>query len=330
MFSKAYNWFHHVSESDDSDHLKPTDVKSLMLLNKPDSLISPLGFECVFHLLSKICPQELQGSYLKSVPDYNPIDVLIGIMSQKDIVFESVDVIAHRPSTDITLRIIDNKLDHMQHVIVDHIASTQFINDLIMTKTRGLISLELDLAQIELVIMNVIYFLGKWNSPFDIGLNNMMPWNNGSKVKYMSKPNIYVPYARMNGLSVIELEYINSQFVFGIVLPNKDINSIMGNSQLIDCIYALKVQTRVNVTMPIFKVQRSNISDDVRAAFNITKGVCHYQQNTVMKVDTNGTEAAAVTYSLMDKCAVIHRKEAVDFVANKPFIYYVLYYLWVD
>jgi serine protease inhibitor len=341
MFTKLFNWGSKllVSTPDTPDtpnipaeiippHLKSSDIKSLALLNAVDTLVSPLGFECVFHLLSQVCPNELAGSHVENQFNgkYNPLEIAASIMAQTGVVFESIDVIAHTPAMNMTLQIAEKELSHLEHIINNPETSSKFIRELIKQKTRNLIDMQLDMSQYQLFIMNIIYFLGKWEFKFEVESNVIRPWHiQKFGVEYMRKSAMYIPYVRTSNAEIIELKYQNKDFSFGIVLPTDSIDTILANkSQLMESILADKEATLVHVTIPIFKLQCCNESAVIKEVFGLC-GSCDYQQNTVIKVDTNGTEAAAVTVACIPQSMGMYKTEPINFFANRPFVYYIMH-----
>jgi len=197
-------------------------------------------------------------------------------------------------------------------------------------------------CDIVMYLMNALYFKGQWKNQFDKANTKSEDFtkvdNQKKKVNLMTQTKT-MPYYVDEYLQCVEIPYGNQAFSMVALLPANDTNL----NQLIDYLDNDKWQNIVNnlryqevqLKLPRFKIECSiELNEPVQNAgmkqifeggfANISdRDLCvsYIKQKTFVKVNEEGTEAAAVT--------VIGMKDAagpsmpVSFFANRPFLYLI-------
>lgn len=193
-----------------------------------------------------------------------------------------------------------------------------------------------------LAILNSTYFKGEWETPFKAKNTKSAPFYNadGTKsiVKMMHLNETIQGFARESFIAA-ELLYGNGAFGMALFMPNDGytieqvLDEIKANDSYLNNLqHGLKV---VNVSLPKFKIEKeidnlpvtlqklginklfSDKADLSGIIDKKTAGI-DMMQNSVITVDENGTEAAAITGVIW-----YGAPESIDFVANRPFIFFI-------
>ena len=316
-------------------NLKQSDICAYSLLTNPNTLVSPLGFECVFYLASILDPANMKSSVvyeqLSNLSQKNsPIELMAKIMdSAGDIQFESFDLVAYGKDTQYGDMIKSNpalKSITQKTIGSDTKAMCSNLNALISKKTNNLVNNffnERQFDNVQLLILNIIYFLGKWDQAFNKNGKITKQWNNKKTIQLMAKSSCTYPYLETDKYQVIELPYKNKDFVFGIILK-KDNGSFSSNSDELQLIQTIKPSTKIHLlAIPKFEIKCTVADDQIRSVYKYS-GLTSCKQETVIKVNEEGTEAVAVT-SFMTNRMMTTPVAQIDFIADKPFIYYIKY-----
>lgn len=225
------------------------------------------------------------------------------------------------------------------------------INAWCREQSRGLIPAiadELDPSTV-MCILNVIYFKGLWQEPFDKahssggGFYDGMKWKEILTMRRTAK----AEYCKQKGLKALRLPLGSGHFSVTFLLPDaKD-----GLSQLVGLVSAEKLKSlafesrEVKMSLPVFSTEASSdlkplleaigirsIFDPLHSgldgiADNATASlfVSQMKQNTRLGMDEQGTEGAAVTEA---ETGITSDREgqsapAASFIADHPFIYTV-------
>lgn len=186
------------------------------------------------------------------------------------------------------------------------------------------------------VVLDALYLKADWKNKFSSGSSceDVFYGKNGEEnVTYMFQENYFAVYGNM-----IQLEYSGSGLVMDIV---RDIDSAVGSYEKYISEYSQldnADKRKVNLIMPKFESEFDesitncyrqlgieqlfgNSSDLSLLADGIS--VSDVRQKTVIKVDENGTEAAAFTAMMVGATAEPKPEEIVDFHIQEPFLYVI-------
>lgn len=221
----------------------------------------------------------------------------------------------------------------------------QWASDNTNGKIKDIISADALSPEIMLLI-NALYFKGEWSSQFNTkntkGQAFSLENGNTKQVQMMSQENAFV-YASKETYSAIRLPYGNGQFSMTVLLPKQGnkIADVMNDFTAADWNAFLKdtAKIKVDVGLPRFTVakynvdliptlQKMGVSDvfnaDLSDLSKINSNAKLQQlyvnilkQFTYLKVDEEGSEAAAVTVTGMTSLSV--QDPLPSFVCNRPF-----------
>ena len=192
-------------------------------------------------------------------------------------------------------------------------------------------------------LLNAIYFKGSWAKKFDKNQTKEELFNDKGKVMMMSQvEKLY--YADNDYFSSVELPYGNGSYRMTVMLPHEDktIDDVLdylsgktwmdNGNRMHKCLVDLKLprfETKTDMELNTI-MQKLGISKaftnaaefdhfcDVSTKIDLIKQVAR------IKLDEEGTEAAAVTVIEMTKAsAVPHKPERVVFHANRTFLYVI-------
>lgn len=218
------------------------------------------------------------------------------------------------------------------------------INNWIANKTNGLITNVLDEISeaAMLIIVNCLYFKGDWIYPFDVEYTNEHGLFNNKKATMMSEisGNDY-KYFVNDKQEIVELSYENG-YSMGIILPKKNGTSYYDLETDVEQYFDKMTYKTVFITIPKFE-QRIKISYsgyakelDIEELFDhidITNlidssndiAITDIIQEVVVKVNEDGTEAAATTVIELEEtgCEDFDEVRRISFVADHSFVYYI-------
>ena len=230
--------------------------------------------------------------------------------------------------------------------------SVQQVNNWCDEKTHGKISKiidELDSA-IQMILLNAVYFKGTWKNTFNEKVTEKKDfYNKGIEIKQidtMSQLSSFF-YYEDNKLQAIELPYIKDDISALIILPreNIDINKYIASlnseeNSLNDLIQKLKY-SKVKLELPKFELEffsslKETLSDmGIEIAFTDFANFTGLREEgnlkiddvlhkTYLKVNENGTEAAAVTAVTVKTTSVKPTHENIyQMKINKPFLFFL-------
>lgn len=221
------------------------------------------------------------------------------------------------------------------------------INDWCKTKTRGKISKILDkLTPLEkMVLLNSVYFKGKWDEPFEKSRNTREPFNTisgASKTVTMMHREDDMPYLKGKGFAAVSLKYAGLNQELLIFLPDKDQNLKTFTPQLTgENFTAWQKQfagKKVDLSLPKFTINYGrDLSNSLKAmgiadAFSAGADfsnliqppagayISRVVQKTFIDVNEEGTEAAAVTAGVIGVTSCAMPVEPVKFKVDRPFV----------
>lgn len=231
------------------------------------------------------------------------------------------------------------------------------INKWISKQTHGRItqivsSQELS-ADIRAMIVNTIYFKGRWKTPFDKKQTALLDFYvdkvNTTKLDFMSVRG-YSKYGENKQLNakLLEMSYEGEEATFLIVLPNNIdglqdlISKLREPSALATAVSEMSLHN-VNAVIPKFKIESETdlkeilLQLNVSGLFNPSKAKLYHIskstpplyvssaiQRTFIEINEDGTEAAAATkYGITFLNAAI--RPLTKFLVDHPFVFYVMF-----
>ena len=211
--------------------------------------------------------------------------------------------------------------------------SADRIDEWVEDRTAGLIEdiaedLDLPDSQAVLVLLNAVYFLGSWTATFDEAETRDAPFTlaDGSQVEVptMHRTDPEVETADGEGFTMLRLPYGDDErFGMEVLLPDEDVplDDLLGQldaatwQQTVD---QLASSTPSQLALPRFELEwDANLNDTLQdlgivSAFGggdftpmspANPFLDTVVQKTYIRVDEEGTEAAAVTGGVMDESA---------------------------
>lgn len=197
-----------------------------------------------------------------------------------------------------------------------------YINDWASDKTNGKIKKVLDVIQPDdvMFLVNALYFKGDWSSKFDKDNTRAADFHleDGStkQVQMMHQSASFKHYSAAD-YTAIQLPYGNGQFSMTVILPkqgqtlNKVLAGLGSNdwANIQDNMVAGKINLGLpRFTIPTYEIKLNAVLEamGMKAAFSSNTAdfskmsaqdiyVSFVKQDTYLKVDEQGTEAAAVT-----------------------------------
>ncbi len=231
-------------------------------------------------------------------------------------------------------------------------SSAARINEWVGKATEGMISNLLAPEAVSqltgLVLVNAVYFFEKWEAPFDedrTRLERFQPEEGAAYDVPMMQQTRRLPYAvdHEAGIEAVRIPYRATSLV--VVLPRSGRFAAVARSFGEDHVAALRFSEReVELRMPRFEQDsRLSLSEalsrlGVRVAFDIDRAdfgaltdhpdglfVGAVEHAARIRVDEQGTEAAATTASIMRRRGgkARPRREPLPFHVDRPFLFFV-------
>ena len=207
-------------------------------------------------------------------------------------------------------------------------------------------------------LLNAIYFKGEWTKKFDKHYTvDEDFWDSGNSTPTTTRPMMHMTteleYAEIDGYQVLRLPYGNGSFQMTILLPDAS-NISYNDDAILDPFFNIplpsattwsEINKKMSSSLVDLKLPRFETSTDIDLpqimsdlgmpdAFNPDKAdfskFCNtstyiglMKQVARIKLDEEGTEAAAVTVIGMKNTIVSEEPKMVYFYANHPFIYII-------
>lgn len=205
-------------------------------------------------------------------------------------------------------------------------------------------------------LLNAIYFKGEWTKKFDKQYTvDEDFWDSGNCTPTTTLPMMHMTteleYAEIDGFQVLRLPYGNKSFQMTILLPLPDASYVYGNDgpvfnmPLPSTTTWSQINKKISSYLVDLKLPRFETNTDIDLpqimsdlgmpdAFNPDKAdfskFCNtspyiglMKQVARIKLDEEGTEAAAVTVIGIKNTMVSEEPKMVFFHANHPFIYII-------
>ena len=192
-----------------------------------------------------------------------------------------------------------------------------------------------------LVLLNAVYFLGKWKVPFDQGATRPEQFGDIGAVPTMRRAEGTFDYVRREGYRMLRLPYgKDGRYGMEIMLPDEGhpLAALLGSLDAAEwraAVDALRPATLDELTLPRFELRwKATLTDaltklgmptafapgsaDFRPMSPANPALTAIVQKTYVRVDEQGTEAAAVSGGAMVTSA---RSGRLDFRVNRPFAF---------
>lgn len=228
------------------------------------------------------------------------------------------------------------------------------VNKWVQDKTHGLIGSILDEAPSPdtiLILLNAIYFKGSWAEKFDSSRTEKRTFYNhganGVQTDFMQQKwhvNLWLSENLSgNVVKIVELPYVNETYSMVIVLPEErdGLKKLLAASDLKAQMLQMLASTDyysplVNLKIPKFKLETEYDLVPTLKGLGVNEifgggdlsgirpnlRVSQIKHKAVVKVDEEGTEAAAVTYGQFGTLSLLVEREW-DFVADHPFLFFI-------
>ena len=322
--------------------------------NEKNYMVSPFSLKMALMMATNGAEGETQKEMLETfgienIETYNKMaeELIVKYNNKEDLALNVANSIWL--NTDIALNTVFS--DEFKALIAEHYKgeandvtienAVSQINTWVEEKTNGKIKDLISNPVFVGALVNTVYFKGAWANPFDDYLTEkeMFTDINGIQVEkeFMNKTNRY-SYFEDDTMQMVKMPYNDFKTSMYIAIPK-------GDSEL-DFNNAINNMTskKVNLTIPKFKVEYSITLNDILKEMGVEKAftenaefgkmfttetqksfyISQVLQKTFIEVDEKGTEAAAATaVIMMTNSARPQAEEIIDFVANKPFTYFI-------
>lgn len=219
--------------------------------------------------------------------------------------------------------------------------SVHQINNWVKAKTQQKIPQIIDQLSPNdiLVLINAIYFKGKWTQPFNASQTQNQPFylNNGTTrpIPFMNQQGTY-DYLENDLFQAVSLPYGDERFSFYVLLPKKNLQEFQQNLNVKQWQeWTTQFASRPGkIQIPKFKTEYSvelrNIlqSLGMKSAFagadfsQMTQtpvAISAVKHKTFIEVNEEGTEAAATTAVVMTRTSISRPVTPFQMVVNRPF-----------
>ena len=233
---------------------------------------------------------------------------------------------------------------------LEQLISVQQVNNWCSEKTHGKITKILDQlnASVQMILINAVYFKGEWSNQFKESLTKKKTFYNlGTEIKEVDTMNKldHFSYFEDTKVQAIQLPFTQDGMSALIILPreNVDINKYIASlntneNSLSDLISNLKY-SKVNLELPKFKLEffsslKETLKDmGMTTAFTNNADLTGLREErnlkiddvlhkTFLKVNENGTEAAAVTAVIIKYTSARPVQEKIyQMKVNRPFLF---------
>ena len=196
-------------------------------------------------------------------------------------------------------------------------------------------------------LLNVIYFKGSWKKKFDKAQTMKEPFDHAGITKEMTYADMMhqttnFEYAETDDCQALRLPYGNGSFQMTVLLPKAKTNALpkVPTAEVWQQLNEQMDSTLVNVSLPRFETDTdidlkpimtklgmpdafNPFKADFRNFCNTEVYIELMKQVAKIKVDEEGTEAAAVTVIGVVMTSIEPEPQYVTFHANHPFLYVI-------
>lgn len=231
------------------------------------------------------------------------------------------------------------------------------MNDWVSENTHGLIPQMIDQPldkETRMVLFNTLYFKGKWQKPFMMEATYDEDFHVSDtetvQVPMMHQFSEYYDFIETDEVKGIVMPYQDSNLAFVGLLPQgeggRSVRDISGiTPEGLSYLLADRKPMLVNVKLPKFEVSFDKILNDslknigLVDAFDEEKAdfsslgttdsgrpvyISLVRQKAVVKLDEEGTQAAAATEAAMMESCALEVEEPIEVSFDKPFLYFIM------
>ena len=191
-------------------------------------------------------------------------------------------------------------------------------------------------------LLNAVYFKGVWTLKFDKDETKDEMFNGKETVPMMHMKN-GLPYTENDNYQALALPYGNESYRMTVLLPRegKSIDNVLASLDADTWLYRLQWMgiAEVDVKLPRMDITTNQdlvetmkalgmpsvfdpLTADIPNYINVPQYICDMFQVARIKMDEEGTEAAAVTVE-MSTGGMPHEPEYHEFHADRPFLYVI-------
>ena len=313
-------------------------------------IISPLSIYQAISLVTNGANGETQKELLylldnKDIEEINLINKNIINIVEENSSFEIANAIMSRlvPLNEFTYIAKDNYYSEILPL-----KNVNQVNKWCEKKTHGKINKiieKLDPSTF-MIILNAVYFKGQWVHQFEEGLTTKQIFNNinnEQKRVDMMQTSEHFKYFEDSNLQSIELPFIKNSISALIILPNEKLNInefieiLNKDNEYFYSIINNMENSKVHLKLPKFELNYSKSLKDIlktmgvklafgnKADFSKIRSqsdlyISEIIHKTYLKVNEQGTEAAAITLISLDEAAMMEEK-IINMNVNRPFLF---------
>lgn len=313
-------------------------------------VLSPLSAFQALSLVSNGARGETQSNILRTLNYKNQIEVNVDNQKIVEVAEKEKDLkIANAVLSTFSPNESFIQIANKYKALSSKLVSAQQVNQWCAEKTENKITKIIDsIDDIQMIVLNAIYFKSNWLKQFKKQNTEKYDFTNEdktiNKIDMMYQKESF-PYTASDDYQAIELPYKDTKMSAVVILPsaNIDINSFidsLDDEKLFDIIHSMRRET-VRFRLPKFELDFSTslknqlIEMGMREAFDPSKAdftavtdhmklyINDVIQKAYMKVDEEGTEAAAVTAIMVKLASARPPVEPIVMNVDRPFLFLI-------
>ena len=318
----------------------------LKYLNAENTVISPLSIFTALAMTAngaKGSTQEcmistLQGSSMDEInKQCSKAIALAETVTNDTLIFRIANSIFTKVEPKESFKI---KSQNNYKALISKLISEQQVNEWVSNMTNNKIK-SIDIpSNVLIALINVVYFYGKWKTPFDEKLTKdgifFDSSNQEMKCKMMFQKSKSHSYYQDDHVQVIDLPYSNNISAL-VILPIsmslgsyisqlKDgdikgyINNLSPNAVVLE-LPRFKLECNLNLVDCFNSLGMGHCFNSCADFSEISEGllISDIQHKTFIEVNESGTEAAAVTGVMMTRMMIMYN----SMIVNKPFLFII-------
>ena len=313
-------------------------------------IISPLSIFQILSLTTNGADSETQLEMIQALQneDLNQLN---------SINYEILEVLNKCETVDIANAVmarftpLENFLEISENYCApfEQLLSAKQVNNWCSEKTHGKIKKIIDKLEddVQMILLNAVYFKGEWSSKFEkMNTRNKTFYNLGTEEKVIDTMSqlTHFKYYEDNQIQAVELPYKKDKISALVILPRKnvDINKYIlsldtEKDSLSNIVSNLKSH-KVSLELPKFELEFSSSLKEVLQKMGMEKAftnnadfsglrkdailkIDEVLHKTYLKVNEDGTEAAAVTAVIITYGSAMPEPEIIyEMKVNRPFL----------